>query len=63
MTLAFLIIFDMTDYCQQAVDLYVEAVGGKVILRDIGIPYVSESMLIQQASKSRVKFQLNPFLF
>ena len=56
MTLAFLIIFDMTDYCQQAVDLYVEAIGGKVILRDIGIPYVSESMLIQQASKSRVKF-------
>ena len=53
----------MTDYCQQAVDLYVEAVGGKVILRDIGILYVSESMLIQQASKSRVKFQLNLFLF
>jgi len=41
-------IFDMTDYCQQAVNLHVEAVGGKVSFREVATPYVNESMLTQQ---------------
>ena len=41
-------IFDMADYCQQAVDLYVETVGRKVTFREVGTPYVNESMLTQQ---------------
>eukprot|EP00435_Cladocopium_sp_Y103_P071759 s497_g38.t1 len=40
-------IFDMSDYCQQAVDLYIDAVGGMVTLRNVGTPYVNESMLTQ----------------
>ena len=38
--------FDMADYCQQAVDLYVEAVG-QVNFRYVTTPYVNESLLTQ----------------
>ena len=37
----------MADCCQQATDLYVEAVG-KVSFRYVTTPYVNENMLTQQ---------------
>ena len=41
-------IFNMTDYCQQVIDLYVEVVEGKVNFRNVSTPYVNENMLTQQ---------------
>ena len=41
-------IFNMRDYCQQAIDLYVEAAGGKVVFRNVSTPYVNEGVLIQE---------------
>lgn len=43
-------VFNMLDYCQQAIDLYVEAAGGsgKVQFRKVSTPYVSDSLLTQE---------------
>ena len=39
--------FNMSDYCQQALDLYEETVGAKMNFRKVSTPYINEGMLTQ----------------
>lgn len=39
---------DMTDYCKEAVSLYLDVAGPKINLRKVSTPYVSEGILNQQ---------------
>ena len=38
----------MTDYCKEAVSLYLDVAGPKINLRKVSTPYVSEGILNQQ---------------